>query len=143
MLIFMREVVAHMENIGISQFGHVDRLPGSLYENDLKNGNITEEEARKLISIWMMQTDIKYDLEHNSWPETSTCIQLGGCDKNGKPVFNQVTKMFIEEHYNNKLVNPKLNCRYYADSPEEYLKIIGRAVLSGYNNFALINDDVY
>lgn len=142
MLIFTREAVSIMEHMGISQLGHVDRLLGDLYKQDLAAGRITEEEARELISIWMMPTDIKFDLEHNTWPETSTCIQLGGCDASGKAIFNDVTKMFIEEHHRNKLVNPKLNCRYSSTSPDEYLKLMGRAILDGHNNFALINDEL-
>lgn len=142
MLLFMRDVSAVLENIGISQLGHVDRLLGDLYQRDIKEGRITEEEARELVGIWMMQTDVKYDLENNEWPETSTCIQLGGCDEEGNPVFNSVTRIFIEEHHRRKLINPKLNCRYSKDSPEEYLKIIGRAVIDGHNSFALINDDL-
>lgn len=142
MLIFMREVVATIENMGISQLGHVDRLLGNLYKQDLAAGRITEAQARELVSIWMMHTDIKFDLEHNDWPETSTCIQLGGCDASGNAVFNDVTKIFIEEHHRNNLVNPKLNCRYSANSPDEYLKLVGRTILDGHNTFALINDDV-
>lgn len=140
MLIFLREAVAVMENIGVSQFGHMDRLLGDLYDNDIKEGRMTEEEARELVAVWMMHTDIKFNLESNSWPETSTCIQLGGCDASGNIVFNDVTKIIIEEHQKHKLINPKLNCRYSENSPAEYLKLIGRAILSGNNNFALIND---
>lgn len=142
MLIFMRETIATMENIGVSHLGHVDRLLGDLYKHDLASGRINEEEAAELVAIWMMHTDIKFDLEHNSWPETSTCIQLGGCDESGKAVFNDVTKIFIEQHHLNKLVNPKLNCRYFEKSPDEYLKLIGQKLLDGHNTFALINDDV-
>ena len=137
MLLFTREVIAALENIGVSQIGHVDRLLGPLYENDLTAGRITEAEARELIGLWMMHTDIKFDMENNFWPETSTCIQLGGCDKEGSPIFNQVTRMFIEEHFRLGLVNPKLNCRYSQNSPEEYLKTIGNALLKGHNNFVL------
>ncbi len=142
MLLFTREAIANMENIGISQLGHVDRLLGPLYEQDLVKGRITEQEANELVAIWMMYTDIKFDLENNQWPETSTCIQLGGCDEFGKTVFNDVTKIFIKQHHLNKLVNPKLNCRYFDKSPDEYLKLMGRAILDGHNTFALINDDV-
>ncbi len=142
MLIFTREAIANMENIGISQLGHVDRLLGPLYEQDLESGRITEEEARELVTIWMMYTDIKFDLENNQWPETSTCVQLGGCDELGNVVFNDVTKIFIEQHHLNKLVNPKLNCRYFEKSPAEYLKLMGRTILDGHNTFALINDEV-
>ncbi|MBE5800747.1 MAG: hypothetical protein E7319_00475 [Clostridiales bacterium] len=142
MLLFTREASATLENIGVSQLGHVDRLLGGLYEADLQAGRITEEEARELIGIWMLHTDIKFDLAHASWPETSTCIQLGGCDADGNPVYNAVTRMFIEEHHRLGLVNPKLNCRYCADSPDEYLKVAGRAILAGHNNFVLINDEI-
>lgn len=124
MLIFMREAISTMENIGVSHLGHVDRLLGDLYERDLAVGRISKEQAEELVTIWMMHTDIKFDLEHNSWPETSTCIQLGGCDESGKVVFNDVTRIFIEQHHRNKLVNPKLNCRYFEKSPDEYIKLL-------------------
>lgn len=142
MLLFTREAVASMDHIGISQLGHLDRLLMPLYEADLAAGRITEAEARELLGCWMLHTDIKFDLEHNTWPETSTCIQLGGCDAQGQPVFNTVTRMVIEEHHRLGLVNPKLNCRYSPRCDEQYLKTVGRALLNGHNNFVLINDDV-
>lgn len=142
MLLFAREAIATLEGIGISQLGHVDRLLGPLYANDLAQGRITREMAAELIGIWMLHTDIKFDLQNASWPETSTCIQLGGCDERGEPVYNEVTKLFIEQHHRLKLVNPKLNCRYCAQSPAEYLEAAGSAILSGHNNFVMINDDI-
>jgi len=142
MLLFTREAVASLENIGISQLGHMDRLLGPLYEADLAAGRITEEEARELLGLWMLHTDIKFHLENNEWPETSTCIQLGGCDREGNPVYNTVTRMIIEEHHRTGCVNPKLNCRYCRTSPDEYFEVIGAAVLAGHNNFVLINDDI-
>lgn len=142
MLLFTREAFGNMGGIGISHLGHVDRLLGKLYENDIKDGTLTKEDALEFIGKWMVFTDIKFDLEHNSWPETSTCIQLGGCDENGDVVYNEVTKLFITAHNRFKLVNPKLNCRFSKNSPDEYLRLIGQAQLSGDNNFALINDEV-
>lgn len=142
MLLFTREAVATLEGLGISQLGHVDRLLGPLYENDIAQGTLTEEEAAELVGIWMLHTDIKFDLHNASWPETSTCIQLGGCDEAGLPVYNEVTKLFIEQHHRLQLVNPKLNCRYNAQSPAEYLELAGQAILSGHNNFVMINDEI-
>ncbi len=141
-LLFTREIASTLEAIGVSQLGHVDRLLGPLYEADIEAGRITEEDARELIGIWMLHTDIKFDLEHNSWPETSTCIQLGGCDENGTPVFNMVSRMFMEEHHRLGLVNPKLNCRYSSDSSDEYLNAAGEIMLKGHNNFVMINDEI-
>lgn len=142
MLIFMREATSALEHMGISQLGHIDKLLGGLYEKDIQSGLMTEEEARELLRIWMMFTDIKFNLENNPWPETSTCVELGGCDEDGKPIYNEVTRLVIEEHHKAHYINPKLNCRFFKDSPDEYLKVIARALLDGHNNFALINDDV-
>lgn len=142
MLIFMREATSALEHMGISQLGHVDKLLGRLYEQDIQNGILTEAEARELLRIWMMYTDIKFNLENNPWPETSTCVELGGCDEEGNPIYNEVTRLVIEEHHKAHYINPKLNCRFFKDSPDEYLKVIAKALLDGHNNFALINDDV-
>lgn len=141
MIWFLRECVASLEGIGISVLGRVDELLGNLYENDKKSGVITESEVRELLALWMVPTDIKFFLDESEWPETSTCIELGGCDADGNDVYNDVTRLIIEVHEENKFVNPKLNCRYSKQSSDEYLRIIARSMLNKHNNFAFINDD--
>lgn len=81
-------------------------------------------------------------MEAHDWPETSTCLELGGCDENGSPVFNDLTRLFIEVHAGLDLLNPKLNCRFSAESDGEYLDLLSRHILRGHNVFALQNDDV-
>lgn len=142
MSLFLKETIATIENIGLSSFGHLDRILGGLYKQDIEKGVITKEEAEELVAMWLIYTDVRFDLDHNVWPETSTCIQLGGCDENGETVYNEVTHLFIETHTKLGLVNPKLNCRISQHSPEEYLRCISKAMLLGNNNFALSNDDV-
>ncbi|MBR3966546.1 MAG: hypothetical protein IKJ91_05680 [Clostridia bacterium] len=142
MIWFMREVTGSMEGIGISVLGRVDLLLGELYENDIRYGILTEAEARELIRLWLMPTDIKFRSFESKWPETSTCITLGGCDSKGEFVFNDVTRLIIDEHCSMNLIAPKLNVRYSKNSPKEYLKLISRKILKGYNNFALSCDDI-
>ena len=142
MIWFLRECIASLEEIGISVLGQVDLLLGPLYASDLARGRITEEEARELIRLWLLPTDIKFRSDSNPWPETSTCITLGGSDHLGAPLYNDVTRMVIEEHCALHLVAPKLNLRFTKDSPKEYLELVSRKILAGYNNFALSCDDV-
>ena len=139
---FLREVAATMEAVGISVIGHPDRQLIALYRDDLAAGRITEDEARDLLARWLLPTDIKFHIDENTWPETSSCIMLGGCDEDGREVFNDLTRMIIDVHGELALANPKLNCRYTADAPEEYLAQIAEQTLSGHNVFALLNDDV-
>ncbi|MHB9024242.1 MAG: pyruvate formate lyase family protein [Armatimonadota bacterium] len=142
MLWFLREVTATLEAIGVSVIGHPDRQLIDLYRADLAAGRLTEEEACDLIARWMLPTDIKFHVEENDWPETSTCMELGGCDEDGEVVWNELTRLFIEVHAEYNLINPKLNCRYDSHAPREYLDLISRLIIAGHNHFALLNDEV-
>jgi len=141
-LLFLREATASLENIGISVLGHPDRLLDRLYRHDLAEGLLTEEDARDLIGRWMLHTDIKFHVDDSQWPETSTCVELGGCTADGDPVFNDVTRLFIETHRAHDLINPKLNCRYGSASPDTYVDLLARHAGEGHNTFAFLNDDV-
>ena len=138
---FLREVGGGIEAIGMSVIGHPDRALIDLYRADLAAGRLTPAEAEDLVARWLLPTDQKYDLDRNGWPETSTTLMLGGCDRNGRPVFNEITAMTIEQHHRLNLINPKLNCRYGHYSPPEYLRLIADKILAGHNVFALLNDD--
>jgi trans-4-hydroxy-L-proline dehydratase len=142
MLWFLREATASFEGIGISVIGHLDRLLIDLYSADLRAGRLTREEAGDLLARWMLPTDVKFHVEDNAWPETSTCMELGGCDADGAPVFNELTELILETHRRERLLNPKPNCRISADAPEAFLRLIAESTLAGHNNFALLNDDV-
>lgn len=141
MIWFMREVTASIEGRGISVLGRVDKLLGELYEKDVKNGELTRREAKLLIKKWLTPTQIKFNAKSDEWPDSSTCIELGGCDEDGRPVFNDVTRLIIEAHEELNYVIPKLNCRVAKDSPEEYLNIISKSVLKGHNVYSVLNDD--
>ncbi len=114
---FFREVLQGMEGIGISTLGHVDRLLYPLYEKDMEGGNLTKEEAIQLLEIWLCIPDLKCNAPAHKWADISTCIELGGCDKDGNPVFNALTVLFIETHKKLGLINPKLNCRINQNAP--------------------------
>jgi formate C-acetyltransferase len=139
---FMREVTATLDAVGISVVGHPDRQLIDLYRADRAAGRLTEDEARDLIARWMLPTDVKFHVHDSAWPETSTCMELGGCDEEGRAVWNELTCLFIEVHRDQGFMNPKLNCRYSAASPQAYLDLIGQKLQSGHNHFALLNDDV-
>ncbi len=141
-ILFLREAVASLEGVGISVLGRPDLLLGGIYRADLAAGRLDEAGARDLLARWMPYTDIKFHLDDNPWPETSTCITLGGCDGDGQPAWNEVTRLIIEVHRDQGLANPKLNCRFDARSPAAYLDLLSTTVLGGHNHVALINDDV-
>ncbi len=141
-ILFVREVLQGMEGLGISVLGHVDRLLFPLYEADIQSGRMTKAEAVDILERWLCIPDLKCDAVKHKWADISTCVELGGCDADGKVVFNEVTELFINTHKRLNLINPKLNCRISKDSPQAYLELIGKALIEGHNVIALLNDEI-
>ncbi len=141
-LLFTREAAASLESIGISVIAHLDRLLNPLYSKDIESGAITRREASDMLARWMLHTDVKFHVDDNPWPETSTCIELGGVDADGRQVYSDLTKLIIETHAAHKLLSPKLNCRFSSESPKRYISFISKKIVDGHNNFALLNDDI-
>lgn len=139
---FLREVTATLEGCGISVIGHPDRMLIHLYRGDLAAGRLDEAAARDLLARWLVVTDIRFAVRGDKWPETSTCMELGGCDEDGAPVYNELTRLILEVHREQGLLNPKPNCRFGANAPQEYLELLCEHILAGHNVFALQNDDV-
>jgi len=101
-IIFMREAAASLEGLGISMFGHVDRMLFVYYAKDLEAGRVTEDEAYDLISAFLAYTDIKFDTR-TAHHETSTTVMIGGCDARGEPVCNDITRMVIRAYKEYKI----------------------------------------
>ncbi len=141
MIWFLREVTASIEGVGISVLGRVDKLLGELYKNDIKNGTISQDEAKTLIKMWLTPTHVRFKAEIDGWADSSTVIELGGCDKDGKPIFNDVTRFIIEAHEELNYVIPKINCRIAKNSPKEYIGLISTSILKGRNVYSILNDD--
>ena len=139
---FMREITGSLEYLGVSVLGQIDMMLAEVYERDIASGALTKEEAKELIYLWLIPTDIKFAADTSPWPESSTCLALGGCDGSGVPVFNDITRMIIEVHSEHHLIAPKLNLRYSKNSPDAYIDLISEHAIKGHNNFALSCDDV-
>ena len=141
-LLFIYETMEAVDGISMSVLGRVDLLLGKLYENDIRSGRMTAEEAMDLIEKWICLPDLRCNARDYHWPDISCVIELGGCDEDGAPVYNEVTKLMLQTHTRLHLINPKLNCRIGSNSPQEYLEVIAQSLLHGDNTIALLNDDV-
>ena len=141
---FMRKALGTIEGYGFSSMGRVDVLLADLYENDKANG-VTDEEMLDLVSRFMIFFDatndrrIKFDGVVSY--ELENTITVGGCDEQGNPVFNPVTTMFITARDNLNCTYPKIMCRFSENSPEEYLRLISRALVKGRSYSIYENDD--
>ena len=142
---FMRKALGSLEGYGFSSMGRPDVLLGKLYEND-KSRCVTDEEMLDLVSRFLLIWDCTNDrrqLFEVAWEyELENTLTLGGCDEDGNPVFNGVTKLFITARDDLQCMYPKMMLRFSKNSHEEYLQLISRSLTKSQSYSLFENDDV-
>ena len=73
--------------------------------------------------------------------ELENTYVLGGCDSDGKPLFNELTELFLRANREKKIIFPKIICRFSKNSPNEYLDLINEPVVHGTSTILYQNDD--
>lgn len=143
-IVFLFYTVPSIEGNGVSVFGHVDRLLIPYYRRDIEAGTLTADEARDLIAFFLALSDARYGMRKaDPWHVgTNGTITLGGCDRDGRPVFNELTRLLVKLHRELNLVDPKINARISARHPVEYFELLSECLRQGGNSLAMFNDDV-
>lgn len=142
-LLFMREVTQALEGNGSSVLGHLDRILWPYYQRDLAVGRLTRDDAKRLLAYLLALSDIRFGIhDFGNHYGTNTTVVIGGCDAQGAPVFNDLTRMICEVYAEERFIDPKLNARLSAAHPPEYFLLLAELTAGGCNNLALFNDDV-
>lgn len=144
-LAFMRKLLGALEGIGPNTFGRLDVDLYPFYENDLREGRLTPDSAYDLICKFLLLWDCHYDhampMVSYADHELENTYTLGGCDVHGVPVYNDLTRMFLQATRDETIIFPKIKCRFSANSPKEYLDEINKAVIRGNASILFQNDD--
>lgn len=138
---YLREIGNSFESLGFAILGHIDRILEKYYTRDLEAGIITRGEAKELITWFVALTDARWDLGDTPYG-TNTSLNIGGCDAEGKPVFNDITRFVIEAYLEYRFVNPKLQARFSKGAPDAYYSLVGKLAASGTNVLSVFNDEV-
>jgi len=115
--------------------GLFDRLYIGFYRNDLVAGRETRESAKALVR----EMYLKF---YRQWHPNGKNIAFGGYDREGKAVWNELTEIGFELHYELNHHNPKLTYRYGARTPDEQLMKVARCLADGRTSVVFFNDDV-
>lgn len=140
-IVFCREAIGSLEGIGVSTFGHVDRMLAPYYEADLAAGRLKPEEASELFGMLLAYTDARFEV-HRGFFETSTTMVIGGCDPDGRICYNGVTEALLRAVMDNRPVNTKINCRVSAAHPRAYLEKLAEIQAANIPVIVMQNDDV-
>jgi len=144
---FVREIMAYNEGLCIMTLGRPDAWLIDFYRRDVAAGRITAEEAKDLMVKFLLICDCHQSSDftvriHTNDQESEIPVSIGGQDKDGKPVYNELTRIILDAHLAFDLVFPKLHVRIFRDSPEEYLLKIAEMLMAGHAVFAFFNDEV-
>lgn len=144
-LAFLRTVTGSLEGVGPNTFGRLDKDLWPFYKKDLEAGRLTKEDAYKLICQFLLIWDCHYDqdsvMEGYADHELENTYTLGGCDEEGKPLYNELTQMFLQASREENIIFPKIKCRFSKDSPKAYLDELNTAISKGMTTVLLQNDD--
>ena len=105
---FTREMCNALDGLGFAVIGHLDRILNVYYERDIREGRLTREEAQEYMDCFVSMTDARWDLRADLPGGTNADIIIGGCDQEGKVVYNEVSRMIIESYRKYRFANPKL-----------------------------------
>lgn len=119
----------------ISLTGRFDNYMYPFYKKDIEDGVITREFAFDLIcELYFKHNDI-----YDAWPAS---VMVGGVDRQGRPVWNELSYMCIEAIRATGLVNPSVNVAYTDDMPEDLMDRCLEILAQGYTRPAFFNDRV-
>ena len=142
---FVREILGYADGVNIFALGRPDAWFIDFYRKEIAAGTLTTAEARELVAKFLITADCHYDgwktLDSYNDQEVEIPLTLGGCDAEGRPVYNELTKMFLDAHFGCDCVYPKLHVRVGTNSPREYLAHIGAQLCKGHAVFTVFNDD--
>lgn len=142
---FMRKALGSLEGYGYNSIGRPDLLLVKCLENS-KVAGISDEEIYDYICRFMLIWDCHVDREQimsgYADYEYENSITIGGVDKDGNEVFNEITAMFVDSALELDLIYPKMMCRFSSSSSDDYLRTIAKPLLKAKNIMLYENDDI-
>lgn len=141
-------VILHMES-NASSFspGRMDQYLLPFYENDLKNGKITYEDALELIdSLFIKFNHIVYmrnahSAEFFAGFPIGFNVTLGGQLKNGKDAANELSFLFLKAQDHCRLPQPNLTARLHHGSSDKFINECSRVIGLGTGMPQIANDE--
>lgn len=123
--------------------GRLDLVLYKYYAHDLANGIISRESGKKLIR--QMCLVLGKDMKAKSRAligDTGQYILLGGIDKKGDTVQNDLTEIFLEVFTELKVPDPKLILRVNPNTSDVIWRKAINCILTGCGSPLIINEDL-
>lgn len=121
---------------GLFQMGRPDQYLLPYYQADVAAGRLTPEEALELIDCFCLL------YTHCVPPSLAVGLMVGGRDKEGRPVSNDLTRLFLRSIPHVRMAYPGVGLCLHGQSEDDLLELAVDALSRGCSHPALFNDDV-
>lgn len=123
--------------------GRFDQYIYPFYRADIACGRLTQKEAYELILEFFLMCNKDSDLYIGMQQgDNGQSIVLGGRDREGNYLFNEVSEMCLRASCELNLIDPKINLRCDANTPLEVFKLGAELTKRGLGFPQYDNDDV-
>ncbi len=147
-LIFFTHVICGLEDGGFAiSIGRLDQVLYPYYLEDINQGKILVEEVQFLIECYYVKLSTLWNYILNKGiiaaegPPIAENMTIGGVDRDGNDVTNDLSYLLLEAYDRLKTVQPSFSVRVNEKTPEDLLVKTGEAIKSG-ASIALFNDHV-
>lgn len=123
--------------------GRFDLYCWPYLQADLDSGKLTEETALDLLCDFFLafnkDTDLYYSILRGDNGQSFT---LGGVDRDGKPVFNTLSRLCLLASKQLQVIDPKINIRVSKETPLEIYELGSELTAVGLGFPQYTNDDI-
>jgi len=142
-LVMLLVRVLDIQTVGIGD--RVDQIWYPAYKKDKEEGRITAQEARELIqSIWIKLTeltDLSAPVMASGGHTTPRYVTIGGQDRLGRDVTNELTYIIMDSVKSLRLVEPMISVRLHRNTPEEFLYRFTDILREDSGHYGIFNDE--
>jgi len=124
-----------IEGENVRSLGGLDSLLYKFYIKDLNMGKYSKENLRELIDYFYYEL---YAVGANS----NSPFYLCGKNDDGIHHINELTYVLFEEYVKCNVHDPKVHIRYSKELPDDFIKMVLKAIIAGNNSIVFMNDDV-
>ncbi len=146
--LWIAHMAVNMEGLNSAiSFGRIDQYLYPFYKADIEAGRITPDKARELLLMFSAKAvehvfllSERTSQYHGGYLVVQAAI-VGGMDKDGNDVTNELTYIFLDVMEQLGLRDPNYQARIHKDSPEPYIRRVADVARKGGGIPAVFGDE--
>lgn len=129
-------------------YGRMDQWLYPFYKSDIESGNLTKEFALELLEVLFVKMNNPTKLKdkgtvlvRNGRGFGGESLTIGGVDKHGQDITNDLTMLVLEASAHTRMMNPWVCVRMHENTPYELKVKAVECIRAGYGHPKLFNDE--